>query len=220
LIPAVLKITRQVNEIFVSFILNIIAFIVAPLLFVFLGLEGSAEYTNIISSTQVFKTINQIPGFSGTGLDIGFFFALIACFVVNYILTKTVFGFEAKVAGFDINANEKGINVKKRTMAMFVISGILVGLSGIFVVFGGFGANLTSVSFGYGYEGIAAAMLINNNLWGIIFSGLLFGILTNAANTSGYEHYFMFIKALIIFLSFAKPTLKTFIYRIKSGVSL
>lgn len=203
LLPALLRINKGLNEAIVTLFFNLIAFLLAP---------GFLKLINFKISEEAFISSSQVIKFAASdfkalgGIDMGFVVVLVAVYIINNVFSSTVFGFESRAAGFDAKAKEKGINVNKRIIGIFAISGILAGLTGILIVFGGFGAEIAASSFGCGYEGMAVALLVNNNPFGIVFFGLLFGVLTYAgSHMLDGNHYFMLIKAVIIFISILRP---------------
>jgi simple sugar transport system permease protein len=61
------------------------------------------------------------------------------------------------------------------------ISGAFAGLAGAIVSLGSFSyGRVLAVQDGYGFDGIAVALVGNSGAWGIAFAGLLFGMLRSA----------------------------------------
>jgi len=66
------------------------------------------------------------------------------------------------------------------TTAM-AISGAFAGLAGAIVSLGSFSyGRVLAVQDGYGFDGIAVALVGNNGAWGTALAGLLFGMLRSA----------------------------------------
>ena len=72
-------------------------------------------------------------------------------------------------------ANSIGINVKQNRMIAFAISGALGGLVGGMELLGIQKRLLQNFSAGYGFDGIAVALLGKNSPVGIVLSSFLFG---------------------------------------------
>jgi simple sugar transport system permease protein len=65
--------------------------------------------------------------------------------------------------------------------AAMAISGAFAGLAGAVVSLGLFSSGrVLSVQDGYGFDGIAVALVGNSTAWGTALSGLLFGMLKSA----------------------------------------
>ena len=67
------------------------------------------------------------------------------------------------------------------------ISGALAGLAGTTEVFGKMGRFIDGFSPGFGFTGIAVAVLANNHPMGILLSALLFGILEAGSMKMSYS---------------------------------
>lgn len=107
----------------------------------------------------------------------GIFIAILAAIIIYFILNKTTLGHQLRAVGFNKNAAEYGgINVKKNMTIAMAISGALAGMAGSLHVMG-VSKNIAILAAmeGYGFDGIAVALIGGNNPFGCIFSGLLFG---------------------------------------------
>ena len=99
-------------------------------------------------------------------------------FAVLFLMKHTTSGLEIRSVGNNMNcARFAGINVRKVSVYAMMISGALSGLAGAVVCLGVSRRFVCAFSPGYGFDGIAVALLANNNPFVIIFSSLLFGIL-------------------------------------------
>lgn len=107
----------------------------------------------------------------------GIVVAVILAIIVWYILNKTTLGYELKAVGFNQHAAEYGgINVAKSMFISMVIAGALAGAAGGLHVMG-ISHSIASLAAteGYGFDGIAVALIGANTSVGAIFAGLLFG---------------------------------------------
>ena len=109
----------------------------------------------------------------------GIFVALIVALAAYYLLNKTVRGYEIRAVGFNPHAAEYGgINVAKNIISAMFISGLFSGLAGGIIVTGvQYRVNSLFGFTGYGMDGIAVALVGNNNPIGVVLSAILFGIL-------------------------------------------
>lgn len=112
-------------------------------------------------------------------VNFGIFIAILACILAWYILEKTTFGYELKAVGFNANASKYGgIKVEKRLTQSMFIAGALAGLAGATQVMG-VSKNVAILAGpeGYGFEGIAVALIGLTHPIGTIISGFFLGTL-------------------------------------------
>ncbi len=112
-------------------------------------------------------------------VNAGFLIAIIVTIVVAYILNKTTFGFKLKATGFNFfAAMHAGIDTKKKMFQSLFISGALSGLAGALHVMGVSKNVAVLAQFeGYGFDGIAVALIGSNSPFGAILSGLFLSAL-------------------------------------------
>jgi ABC-type uncharacterized transport system permease subunit len=112
-------------------------------------------------------------------VNAGIFLALIAVVVVWIILNKTTFGYKLKAVGFSPTASEyAGISTKIKMTQAMMISGALSGLAGATHVMGvSNNVAVLAAHEGYGFDGIAVALIGSNNPFGVLFSGFFLGAL-------------------------------------------
>ncbi len=111
-------------------------------------------------------------------LNIAFLLALVACGAVWVFLWRTKWGYEIRAAGANPAAAEYGgINVSKQIVLAMSISGALAGMVGVNEVLGYRYRYYHDFSPGYGFTGIAVALLGRNHPIGIILAAILFGAL-------------------------------------------
>jgi simple sugar transport system permease protein len=101
--------------------------------------------------------------------------AVFAWWVVRY----TAGGFRLRAVGANPDAAyvAGGISVPRTTTTAFIASGALAGLAGAIELTGVTFALYENISPGYGYTGIAVALLARLDPLGVVASGLLFGAL-------------------------------------------
>jgi len=109
-------------------------------------------------------------------LNAAFILAVIVAGVLNVILWKSAAGFEIRATGASpAAAGSAGINTAKTLALTMALSGAVAGLVGVNEVLGYRHRFLLNFSSGYGFTGIAIALMGKNHPVGIIFSALLFG---------------------------------------------
>lgn len=152
-------------------------------------------------------------------LNYGFVIAIIAVFIIWFILEKTVLGYHIKAVGCNPSAAENnGINVKKVIFLTLGISGFLAGLGGVERVLGGVGqyAYKTGITATYGFDGIAVALLGKNNPIGALLAAILFAALRVGGrsmqfNTNIPSQMIIMIQAIIILLIAAENMIRSWI---------
>lgn len=126
-----------------------------------------------LKNHQLLKDILRTPA------NFGIFIAILCAILVWVILNKTTLGYKLRAVGFNKEAARYGgINIEKYTIISMFISGSLAGLAGGLHVMG-VSHNITILSAmeGYGFDGIAVALIGNNAAFGTIWAGFLFGAL-------------------------------------------
>ena len=107
----------------------------------------------------------------------GFVFALLAAFVLWFVLSRTIKGFEVKVIGQSPRAGRfAGFSAGRMVLFAFAVSGALAGLAGISEVSGAIGQLRPSISPGYGFTAIIVAFLGRLNPLGIVAAGLILAL--------------------------------------------
>lgn len=114
----------------------------------------------------------------GTRLSIGIVLALLLAFALQWVLARTVFGFDLRASGEAPEAARRsGVNLRRITWLALTLSGAIAGLGGAVIVTGELHRFNTQLSPGYGFTAIAVALVGDlQPLW-ICVAALGFGIL-------------------------------------------
>lgn len=130
--------------------------------------EGGREF---LANNEFLKEFLNPP------VNWGFFIAIIVAIGVWYLLKNTTLGYQLKSVGFNKDAAEfAGINVKKNMILSMAIAGGIAGLAGALQTTGvEHLVSLIPSSPGYGFDGIAVALIAAINPLATIPAGLLFG---------------------------------------------
>lgn len=119
----------------------------------------------------------------GTRAHLGIIIALLFVALFWIFLWSSKKGYEIRVSGQNANAAiYSGINTKRNTILVMLLAGGLAGLAGATEVMGVQGRLFPSVSPGYGFDGIAVALIGANTPLGIVAGAFLFGILRAGGN--------------------------------------
>jgi simple sugar transport system permease protein len=150
-----------------------------------IGVDGPmrAPLTVVPETPTVFPSARLPLLIADTRLHAGIILALIAAFIVYWLLWRTVIGFELRTVGANPNAARyAGINVELNIVRTMAISGALGGLAGGIQVLGLEPYTFTTgFNVGYGFDSIAVAVLGNIHPFGVTLSALLFGAMDSGA---------------------------------------
>ncbi|MDR5658976.1 ABC transporter permease [Serpentinicella sp. ANB-PHB4] len=103
--------------------------------------------------------------------------AILTVIVISFILKRTTLGFQLRAVGYNRDAAEYGgINVNRNIVLSMAIAGILGGMGGALHVMGvSRQVSVLATMEGFGFNGIAVALIGNNTPIGVLFSAFLFG---------------------------------------------
>ena len=126
-------------------------------------LPVSAELARILPPTQ---------------LSSGIIVALALVGLVWFLLNKTVLGFELRAIGFNPTAAENsGIKIDRGIILSLVLSGAIAGLGGAVEIMGTHKRFIDGFSPGYGWDGLAVALVGGLDPFGSLLASILFGAL-------------------------------------------
>ncbi|MEM0934530.1 MAG: ABC transporter permease [Pseudomonadota bacterium] len=117
-------------------------------------------------------------------LHAGFLVGLLAILAYGLWCRHTPSGFEAALVGLNKRfARAVGVSVPGTIVLVMALSGLFAGLGGAAHGLGQMYRFSDGFSPGYGFTGLAVALLGRNSPWGIIFGAVLFGALASAGTT-------------------------------------
>lgn len=185
-IAGVLKVTRGVHEVISTIMLNFIAFGLGQYLFANYLQAPRAPNDLIIRTKQIplsgrFPSLLNLGG-SGEPLR-GFLVIAVLLGIGFYILVwRTRFGYDLRASGLNPDAARvSGVDPNAMVIKTMLISGALAGLVGMSDLLGFFHQYSLDFPSGYGFAGIAVALVGRNNPFGIAIGALLFGFLDRSA---------------------------------------
>lgn len=176
LVPSVLKARVGAHEVITTIMMNYIGVLLCSYLANYpLKAEGWIAQTDFVAPSA------QLPRLvPSTQLSAALIVALLCVGITYYILYKTTLGYEIRAVGLNPTAAEYGgISVQKSIIISMFISGMLAGLGGTGEVLGLHKRFIFGFSPGYGFDGIAVAVLGRNHPVGVVLGALLFGALRN-----------------------------------------
>ena len=180
-VPALLRAQLAVDEVVTTLLLNFVAIsLTAYLVNGPLLAPGSAN-----SATPMVAEAARLPRLLPPAtLNVGFLVAVIALVLYALWGRFTVLGYETRMAGLNVRfARASGIDVPRLVTAVMLASGAIGGLAGGVQALGVVHRFVAGFSPGYGFTGIAVALLGRNNAAGMFVAAVLFGALATAGAT-------------------------------------
>ena len=159
IVPVLLKTRLNVDEVVTTLLLNFVVILLVGYL-----IEGPWKDPMALGWPQAASIIDEgvLPPLCSPrgGLHLGLIIALAAAVLVWVMMRMTVQGFEIRAVGHNAKAAEfAGIPVGGTIIITAMISGGLAGMAGVSEVAGLKGYLTLDLSPGFGYTGIAVAML-------------------------------------------------------------
>lgn len=194
MIPAILKVKTGAHEVVTTIMLNGIA----------VNLLGWALNGPLRYRQEGGQVAARTPNFAENALvpDLGHLFgiresvhlswllplALVAAVVVWFVIRRMRLGYEARVVGSTPGAARAGgISVGSVQIKLFALSGALAGLIGMQQLLADKGYLPVNFVSQLGFTGIAVAFLGQNNAAGIVFSSVLWAILSRGESALQLE---------------------------------
>lgn len=181
-----LKVTFGANEIITTIMLNYIALFLVNYL---IGYDGPFNDGSGNPQSLAFQETAKLSrGFiiPKSDLTIAFLIAILAIIFYWVFFYKMKRGYEMRVTGLNPTAAEyAGMKVKSNALLSMFMAGGFGGLSGAFELIGGQSRILPSFSSGYGFDGIAVALLGQLHPVGIGLSAFLFAVLKSGGLAMG-----------------------------------
>jgi len=174
-IPAFLKTRYNTNEILTSLLLVYVAILILSTLIH--GPWRDPAGFNFPESV-IFPDVAQVPLIvSGTRLHAGVFAALAVVIAGWVLLSRTIAGFQVRVAGLAPHAARyTGVHYSKMVWCVLLGAGGLAGLAGMIEVAGPIGQLQPIISPGYGFSAIIVAFLGRLHPIGIVFASLVLAL--------------------------------------------
>tara|TARA_B110000858_G_scaffold28614_1_gene30475 strand:- start:1087 stop:1785 length:699 start_codon:yes stop_codon:yes gene_type:complete len=130
------------------------------------------------------------------GIPVSVLLMVALYFIANIIMTKTVFGRYVYAIGGNLEAAQlSGVPIKKITIIVFAICGLLAGVGGVILASQ---LNSGSPTYGTSYElYVIAAVVIGGTslmggegkIWGTLIGAFVIGVIQNGMNLIGIESY-------------------------------
>ena len=213
-VPAFLKVRTGAHEVITTMMLAHTARYLSP---VFIRANGGdpATSTHPYVTTEILPN-NFLPRFqqflpqANYRVHTGIIIAIVVALIIHYILYHTSMGFEIRAVGENKDAaRAQGISVGKNIFRALLVAGFLAALAGFNQVNGLDHRLFENLQAGYGWNGISVALLAGGNPIGVVFTGLLWGMLDAggqfmARTTQTPSAIVEIVKGTILFLVVAR----------------
>jgi ABC-type uncharacterized transport system permease subunit len=178
-IPGMLKAWRGAHEVITTIMMNYIAIYLTQ----YLVTKVWKDPNSMSPQTPEALPSAWLPVLvEGTRLSVGLLIALSTALALWYLLTRTVWGFELRATGANAEAaRAAGVRVSRVVWGSMALSGAIGGLGGAVEVLGVHHRYYDQFSPGYGFDGIAVALLGNNHPLGAVLAAVVLGAMKNGA---------------------------------------
>jgi ABC-type uncharacterized transport system permease subunit len=180
-IPGWLRAKRGSHEVINTIMLNFIASGIASYvtLYWLKNPDSQNPETATIGSGYF---LAHLSAFGDAPVSAALWLALAAALATAFFFNRTSAGFEMRAVGqSELAAETNGISLARARILAMALGGGMAGLVGVGEVLGNAHRFKFEFSPGYGFTGIAVALLARGNPVGILFSALLFGALHKGA---------------------------------------
>lgn len=180
LITGILKVYCGASEIITTVMLNSVASYLIDYLIngpMIATPGGNPQTKNVLASARLGNLIK------GTRLNWGFVIAIAFVVLFWLFISRSKKGYEVRVSGLNSSAAlYSGINIKRNILLVTFLAGGAAGLAGCIEITGIQKCIQSAFASGYGYDGIAVALIGQNSPAGVVFGALLFGAFRAGGN--------------------------------------
>lgn len=178
-VPVWLKVRFGVIEVISTLLLNFVAVLLVSLM-----VQGPLqERERIYPQSDAIAEAARLPLLPGSRLHAGFGIAVVGGLILWFLFAKTLWGFRLRAVGIGPRAAEISGRIDSQRVGAIalLLSGAVAGLAGGVEVSGVTYALFQNLSPGYGFTGIAVALLGGLHPIGVVVAGILFGALQAGA---------------------------------------
>lgn len=149
---------------------------------------NSDESAPLEAITRVPQLRTFIELFRNSPVNLTFFLAIAALFLVYWLIWRTKFGYAVRALGNNpVAANYAGISNQKMIMIVMAMAGALAAMVAVNNVGGVQGRLILNFVNGAGFVGIAVAFMGRGHPVGVGLSALLFGILYQGGQELAFQ---------------------------------
>ena len=195
MIPGWLQARRGSHVVITTIMLNFVASALMTYLMVNVLIKPGQSAPESITFPET-VWMPSLKGLFGLfGVDLGYapinfslVLALLCCVAVWLFVWRNRIGYELRVVGHsEAAAVYGGISPSARIILAMTLSGALAGLMATNEILGGQHRIILGFSGGYGFAGIAVALMGRNHPVGVVLAALLFGALYQGGTELAFE---------------------------------
>ncbi len=203
-IPGILRARLGVNEIITTLMLNYVALSWVQFWVFGPWSEGGFQQTVAFPPEAFLPRLTDFskafPALGGLTVHLGLIFGIVAAAIMWVALERTRWGYEIRLIGDSPRAARyAGINIGRKIIIVFAISGALAGLGGMSEVGGVVHHLQDRISPGYGFTAIIIAYLARFGPFRVIVASILFGALILAGREIQPQGIPAMIQGVILF---------------------
>ena len=181
LVPGLLKVLWSVDEVVTTLMLNFVVIGVTSYL-----VNGPYLATGTANSmSPVVADQANLPSLAPPSqMTAGILIAAGVAVAFWFVYARTTVGYELRTVGANRRfAAASGISLRRAVLIAMVVSGLIGGLAGGIQILGVNHRFIDHFSPGYGFTGIAVALLGRNSAVGCVLAAIFFGALANGGST-------------------------------------
>ena len=127
-------------------------------------------------STAAIGEASMLGTLPGMEVHWGLVYGIVACGLIHILMSRTVFGFAARLAGGNVRAAQlSGLPIGRLILMGCFLAGAAAGLAGMVEVAAVHGRANASLAVGYGYTGVLVAFLARHQPLAILPVAVLLG---------------------------------------------
>lgn len=174
LIPGVLRTRLGAHEVITTMMLSYVALYLTSYM-----VNYPFKAPGWVSQTVPIAESARLPRIlPPTQLSASIIFAFALAVLTHIILRNTTLGYEIRATGLNPDAAENaGIDIKRGMIIALVVSGAMAGLGGSGEILGVHRRYIDGFSPGYGWDGLAVALVGGLHPVGVLLAAILFGAL-------------------------------------------
>ncbi len=172
-------------------------------------LGGNSTDSRYWNPESVFpKWYEMMPDAPFSLLNPTLIIALLCCWMVWLLIWRTRLGYAIRTVGSNPHAaTYAGINASRVIIITMAISGALAGMMAVNEVYGAQNRLILNFTSGFGFMGIAVALMGRNHPFGVLLASLLFGALYQGGTELQFEissinpQMVLVIQGLVVFFT-------------------
>jgi ABC-type uncharacterized transport system permease subunit len=203
-IPGILRARLGVSEIITTLMLNYVALFWVQYWVFGPWSQGGFQQTNPFPPEAFLPRLTDLsatfPVLAGLTVHLGLLFGIVVAAIMWVALERTRWGYEIRLIGDSPRAAQyAGIDIRRKIVVVFVISGALAGLGGMSEVSGVVHRLQDHISPGYGFTAIIIAYLARFGPFRVIVASILFGALILAGREIQPQGVPAMVQGIVLF---------------------